>query len=456
MQIQRKLQIVFSILAVMLVCMFALLGQLRLKQAESRRWVSHTEEVLAELLSLPGGMTAADSAARGYLITGQEPYLALYQTAVRETGRTLDALDRLVADNSTQMQRLARLRQAIQENNRSDGAVLETGKKLGLAAATRAFAQSDSWREMESIQAMTSEMAEEERRLLGERERRMQASTQATTVTSITAGVLVLALLCAAYLLFTRDARHREALEGELKRKNAQLEDASRLKSEFLAHMSHELRTPLNAIIGYTGTLLMRLPGPLTADQEKQLKTVQANARHLLSLINELLDVAKIESGKVDVNIETLLCREVIEQVIASLSPLAQAKQIDLEAKLPERPIEAKTDRRAFSQILINLTNNAIKFTEKGSVRLELGERNGAAGAMTAVDIIDTGIGVRAEDQPHLFRAFEQLRSGKSQREGTGLGLYVCGKLAEMIGARIEFESEYGKGSRFTVLLPKV
>ena len=456
MRIQRKLQFVFAILAAMLVCMFALLGQLRVRQAESRRWVIHTEEVLAELSALEGNMTAADSAARGYLITGRETYLALHHTAVQETERTLASLGRLLADSASQMQRLTRLRLAIQENHQSDSAVLEAGTKLGLAAGTRAFAQSDSPRKMERIRAMVAEMGDEERKLLGERERRMEASAHALTMASLITGALVLALLGAAYFVFNRDAGHRESLERELKHKNAQLEDASRLKSEFLAHMSHELRTPLNAIIGYTGTLLMRLPGPLTADQEKQLKIVQANARHLLSLINELLDVAKIESGKVEVNFEALLCREVIEQVIASLGPLAQAKSIDLAAKFPEHPVQAKTDRRAFSQILINLTNNAIKFTDKGSVRLELGERNGAAGAMAAVDIIDTGVGVRPEDQPHLFRAFEQLRPGKSLGEGTGLGLYVSGKLAALIGARIEFESKYGKGSRFTVLLPKV
>jgi len=265
----------------------------------------------------------------------------------------------------------------------------------------------------------------------------------------------VFGLLIAAYLWLRRDAMHRELLEQQLTRKNAELADASRLKSEFLAHMSHELRTPLNAILGYTGTMLMKLPGPLTADQENQLHVVQKSARHLLSLINELLDVARIESGKVEIHLEVVLCREIIEQVVATLRPLADSKNIRLEARFPERPVHAKTDRRALSQILINLTNNAIKFTEKGSVILELGERADAGGEMAVVEVVDTGAGVRPEEQPRLFKAFEQLSSGKSRTEGTGLGLYVSGRLAALLGGRIDFTSEYGTGSRFTVLVPK-
>jgi protein-histidine pros-kinase len=268
-------------------------------------------------------------------------------------------------------------------------------------------------------------------------------------------ALLVFGLLITAYLLLRRDAIQRRSLEQRLVRKNAKLADASRLKSEFLAHMSHELRTPLNAILGFAGTLLMKLPGPLTADQQKQLLVIQKSARHLLSLINDLLDVAKIESGKVEIHLEVVLCREIIEHVIATLRPLAEGKNIRLEARFPEQPVHAKADRRAFNQILINLTSNAVKFTEKGSVILELGERADVTGAMAVVDVVDTGAGVRPEEQPRLFSAFEQLGSTKSRADGTGLGLYVSGKLAALLGGRIDFKSEYGRGSRFTLLVPK-
>lgn len=272
---------------------------------------------------------------------------------------------------------------------------------------------------------------------------------------AIVAAVLVFGLLIAAYFLFIRDAKHRESLEQDLRDKNQELQDASRLKSEFLAHMSHELRTPLNAVIGYTGTLLMKLPGPLTADQERQLKTIQTSARHLLSLINDVLDLARIESGKVEIELKAMVCREVMEEVLGTLRPLAQAKNLALETEFPDRVVEVRTDRRALSQILINLANNAIKFTEKGSVKLRLSERDGASGELAAIDVIDTGVGVKPEEQAQLFRAFEQLQAGKPRREGTGLGLYLSARLAELIQGRIEFESEYEKGSRFTLLIPK-
>jgi protein-histidine pros-kinase len=138
--------------------------------------------------------------------------------------------------------------------------------------------------------------------------------------------------------------------------------------------MSHELRTPLNAVIGFTGTLLMRLPGPLTPDQETQLTIIQASARHLLSLINDLLDLAKIESGKVELTFEPLVCQDVLQEVITALRPLVQAKGLTFDTKLPSSDLIVQADRRALSQILLNLVNNAIKFTEAGGICLELGQ----------------------------------------------------------------------------------
>ncbi|MBK9711889.1 MAG: hypothetical protein IPO81_11265 [Kouleothrix sp.] len=229
--------------------------------------------------------------------------------------------------------------------------------------------------------------------------------------------------------------------------------------------MSHELRTPLNAIIGFTGTLLMKLPGPLNADQDKQLKTIQSSARHLLSLINDLLDVAKIESGKLKIYPEPVTCQEVLDEAVASLRPLADQKGLRLTADCPPEPIVLQTDRRSLSQIVINLVNNAIKFTEKGEVAISLRRTaSNPAGSTAAVGrplvvafaVRDTGIGIKAEDQDRLFHAFEQISSAKAgRREGSGLGLHLSMRLAELIGGRIEFQSEYGVGSIFTLFMPE-
>jgi len=251
-----------------------------------------------------------------------------------------------------------------------------------------------------------------------------------------------------------RDVTERKRFEEKLQEKNVELESANQAKDRFLATMSHELRTPLNAVIGFTGTLLMKLPGPLTPDQDKQLQTIQSSARHLLSLINDLLDLAKIESGKVQVNLEPVACDSVIEEVLTALRPLAESKGLKFGAHTPGQNLIAMTDRRALSQILINLTNNAIKFTEKGEVRLEVRQRQENGTVRTEISVVDTGIGIRPEDKAKLFQAFTRVTADDARRfEGTGLGLHLSQKLAQLLGGFITLESEYGKGSRFTLVL---
>jgi len=253
-----------------------------------------------------------------------------------------------------------------------------------------------------------------------------------------------------------RDVTERKHFEQTLQEKNVELDGANFAKDRFLASMSHELRTPLNAIIGFTGTLLMKLPGPLTTDQDSQLRTVQTSARHLLSLINDLLDLAKIESGKVEMHVEDVACGGVVEEVAQALSPLAQAKGLEFKVDLPPQDVIVRTDRRALSQVLINLTNNAIKFTNTGRIELRVA-RTGANGRSAAsISVIDTGVGVRPEDKARLFHAFEQLETTSTRRhEGTGLGLHLSQKLAVLLGGHLTFESEYGKGSTFAIVLPE-
>jgi signal transduction histidine kinase len=242
------------------------------------------------------------------------------------------------------------------------------------------------------------------------------------------------------------------ARTAELQSAKDLAESSDRMKSEFLANMSHELRTPLNAIIGFTGTLLMRLGGPLTEVQEKQLTTVQNSARHLLSLINDLLDVAKIEAGKLELRIEPVSCAALIQEIIGTLRPLADRKHLELRAELPAEDVVVIVDRRALSQIVINLANNAIKFTDEGSVVIAVSRRERAGGAYAEISFADTGCGIRPEDQARLFQAFSQVDASTTRRyEGTGLGLHLSQKLATLLGATIAFHSEYGRGTTFVL-----
>jgi PAS domain S-box-containing protein len=253
-----------------------------------------------------------------------------------------------------------------------------------------------------------------------------------------------------------RNITERKRFEQTLQEKNVELAKASEAKDRFLATMSHELRTPLNAIIGFTGTLLMRLPGPLNVEQERQLRTVQASAKHLLSLINDLLDLARIESGKVELAREPILCQPLVQEVIASLRPAAESKGLRLEIVAPPIEIVLRTDRRALGQILINLISNAIKFTETGSVCLELIERVENERALVEFAVADTGVGIQPQDQAKLFQAFAQLGTAAHRRsDGSGLGLHLSQRLAELLGGTISLRSEPGKGSRFSLLLER-
>ncbi|MHB1559143.1 MAG: PAS domain S-box protein [Isosphaeraceae bacterium] len=250
----------------------------------------------------------------------------------------------------------------------------------------------------------------------------------------------------------TRDLTERRLLEQRLIDKNAALESALLAKDRFLATMSHELRTPLNAVLGYTGTLLMKLPGPLNPEQEKQLRVVQSGARHLLSLINDLLDLAKLNSGKVDIRRERVSAGELLEEVATTLRPLAAARGLELSVGSVPADLVLSTDRRALSQILLNLGTNACKFTERGSVRLECG-RSAFRPGEVEFRVSDTGVGIRRDDLARLFQPFVRLNDEGGDRNGSGLGLHLSGRLADLLGGRIGVESEFGRGSDFTLTL---
>jgi len=255
-----------------------------------------------------------------------------------------------------------------------------------------------------------------------------------------------------------RDVTERKRIERALRDKNLELENAALVKDRFLASMSHELRTPLNAIIGFTGTLLMQLPGPLNTEQEKQLRIVQTGARHLLSLINDLLDVAKLSANKASFNIETLDCRSVVGDVAATLEPEAQRKGLAFAVQVPPDAVPLRTDRRALSQILINLVGNAIKFTQQGGVEVSLEQVTSPTQANAVrVRVRDTGPGIPAQEQSRLFEAFSRVESAERRHhEGTGLGLHLSRKLAEALGGSVGFESTEGQGSTFTLELPEM
>jgi len=254
-----------------------------------------------------------------------------------------------------------------------------------------------------------------------------------------------------------RDVSERKRFEQALRDKNLELENANRAKDRFLASMSHELRTPLNAVIGFTGTLLMKLPGDLNGEQTHQLEIVRSSARHLLALINDLLHLAKIEAGKVELHPESVDCTALLDEIAATLRPQAFAKNLALELDTPEDPVLFRTDRRALSQIVINLTNNAIKFTERGSVCMCLSAGEFGGQRRLEFSVRDTGPGILEEELARLFEPFAQGQASRIKGvEGTGLGLHLSRKLAELLSGTLTCRSTFGEGSVFTVVVTEI
>ena len=248
----------------------------------------------------------------------------------------------------------------------------------------------------------------------------------------------------------------------ELRAAVVRAEAADRIKSAFLATMSHELRTPLNSIIGFTGILLQGLAGSLNPEQTKQLGMVQASARHLLELINDVLDLSKIEADQLEVRAEPFDLRASIERVVALANPLAEKKGLALTAIVSPALGEMVSDRRRIEQILLNLLGNAVKFTEHGAVTLRAELDEAFRQSPTAIPrpaarlrVADTGMGVTPENLATLFQPFRQLDTGLSRaHEGTGLGLAICRRLAGLLGGEIGATSQLSKGSEFTVTVP--
>jgi len=264
---------------------------------------------------------------------------------------------------------------------------------------------------------------------------------------------ILLAKVRTIYKIKMADDKIRQQ-KDELQLVNDKLQSADKLKSIFLASMSHELRTPLNSIIGFTGLMLMEVAGTINEKQKEQLNRVKRNSQHLLELINDVLDISKIEADKVELSISAFDLIRLVNEIVQNIAPEIQAKGLSLKVNQPEKAITVENDPMRIRQILMNFMSNALKFTKQGSISVELGLNDDSTQAV--ITIKDTGIGIKAEHMRNLFEPFQQISGDfTNSYKGTGLGLYLCKKLSTLIQADIQVSSELDSGSQFTLILPK-
>jgi len=264
------------------------------------------------------------------------------------------------------------------------------------------------------------------------------------------AGVVVLLFLLWNFRL-KNEIRKRIQADKELNEANERLKKLDQLKSMFIASMSHELRTPLNSIIGFTGVILLGMTGPLNDKQKDHLTRVNNSAKHLLNLITDVIDISKIEAGRINVYPQDIKLSSIIDEAIIAIEPQLKSKNLTLQKNIPD-DIQLHTDKKRLLQCLINYLSNAVKYTEKGSVTITTIKHDDKIN----ISVTDTGIGIAKDDLPKLFNAFERLESHlKIKAGGTGLGLYLIRKLVtDILEGDVFVETQIGKGSTFGLIIP--
>jgi signal transduction histidine kinase/CheY-like chemotaxis protein len=318
---------------------------------------------------------------------------------------------------------------------------------------TTAIAVHDS-----SLQAVTAirrvikNAAAEERVLLAARARQQEFDTWASLLIMAVGFIAAVTLVAWSNSSLLYALRAHEHAENEAIRAREQAEAASHSKSDFLARMSHELRTPLNSVIGFANVLLKNRDGRLAQSDITYLDRIQANGRHLLSLINQILDLSKIEAGRVELEIRPVNVGVLIHEIVAHFEPQARERLVDVLAVVPDRLQLVNTDAEKLRQILINLIGNALKFTERGTVAVIVTAKQGVVGSIA---VRDTGIGIPPDRLSAVFDAFEQAETTTARRfGGTGLGLSISRSLAQLMGLELTVESILGEGTTFTLLFP--
>ena len=431
--------------------------------AHSER-VTQTYRVINRIDDLRIALADAVRTSRSYIMNGSAARLDRYTRIQDQIHRAVSDLRTLTAEHTAQQERIARIAKPLDLFLAFHQHLIDlrfTGRQAEAAQLTLSGDEQALDRGAEDL---LLEMKTDEITLLQKRTSEVEGAAVRFTAVLFGGFVLSLGILYLVYRHLRNEVSARKRSERKLSRaslelqaanealadRNREVERASRMKSEFLSRMSHEFRTPLNGITGYSELLAEESAGPLNETQRRFLGHIETGAKHLVELINEILDLSRIESGRIELQRENVPVSEALAEVAPALRPLAAAKNIDMEERAQSVVVHA--DRVRLKQILFNLLSNAVKFTRPGG---QVWIESSTDHLFVTISVSDTGIGIPREEQEWVFEDFYQVRANlSSPSEGTGLGLAITKKLVALHGGRIWVESEQGKGSRFIFTLP--
>jgi signal transduction histidine kinase len=431
-------------------------------------WVMHTQAVRVALITVFTGLRDAEAGVRGYLLTGDTATLLAYNTQLPTAVHAVGTLRTLTADNAEQSARIDLLDSLVTAKTAEMTAVVDVARSGRIDSAINMVRANQQQRLVNRIRTLLGTMDAEEAALLERRLQNVERQRRFVILVVVIGTVVAAALALLALQLLARGARQLErqgkelarsrdellATAEELKTRTRTAEEANRAKALFLTTMSHELRTPLNAIDGYAELLEMGLRGPITPPQAQDLVRIRRSQRHLLALVNDVLNFARLEAGRVEWAITDVSLDETLQAVESLLRPQLEAKHITYTRDGCDDGLAVRADAEKLRQVLVNLLGNATKFTDAdGEVSISCE----ADDTSVRICVRDTGRGIPAEKLPTIFDPFVQVDrhlTGESQ-QGVGLGLAISRDLARGMHGNLDVTSTVGAGSEFTLTVPR-
>jgi len=468
--LQTKLGISFALGLIMLSSLGIVAWRGNAEQIASAAEVNRSIDVITATEKLRYALSDAETGVRGYVISGDPSYLVSYRDYWSEVDYSVDFLRTAATGNPQQQRLLQSLKLLVDDKRAGSARVVQLRREQDAEAARQRYLSGRVLQLDEKIRQAIADIQQRERQSLAQIIAQGKASSDQTRLAITGGGMLTVALGLACYFMLRRDLLVHNEDKNALRQANEQLQvtsaraqQADRIKTAFLATMSHELRTPLNSIIGFTGILFQELAGPLNAEQKKQLSMVRESSRHLLALVNDVLDISKVEAGQLKVLHAPFQLKESLSRSVELIAPMAEKKGLTLLTRIAADLGEIVSDKRRVEQVLINLLSNAVKFTESGQITLSAEQiddfshiEDGKPRPVMRLQISDTGVGISPELMPNLFQPFHQFEENVDKpRTGSGLGLAISQRLLALMGGQISVESKLGEGSIFTVILPR-